>query len=75
GRGGFGFIILVLIIIGLLGAFAKVGFIAVLFSTILGLVLFSILVPLIIVLAIVGAIMRMFRPRRVRYRRRGPWWL
>src|SRR5215469_13313757 len=75
GRGGLGFIILVLIIIGLLGAFAKVGFIAVFFSTILGLVLFSILVPLIIVLAIVGAIVRMFRPRRVRYRRRGPWWL
>ncbi len=69
---GFGFILLVLIIIGLLGAFAHVGFI----GTILGLVLFSILVPIIIVLAILGAIVRMFRPRRVRYRywRRGPWW-
>ncbi len=74
GRGGFGFIILMLIIIGLLGAFAKVGFIAVIFSTIAGLVLFSILVPLIIVLVILGAIVRMFRPRRVRYWRRGPWW-
>jgi hypothetical protein len=74
GRGGFGFIILVLIIIGLLGAFAKVGFIAVIFSTIVGFVLVSILVPLIVALVILGAIVRMFRPRRVRYWRRGPWW-
>ena len=70
---GFGFIILVLIIIGLFGGLFHGG-LAFIFSTIFGLVMFAILLPLIVVLIILASIMRMFRPRRVRYWRRGPWW-
>lgn len=77
----FAFIICILICIGLLQLFFVHGGIFVglatgLFGTLITLVFFALLVPLIIVFVILGAVMRMLRPRRMRYRywRRGPWW-
>lgn len=68
----FAFILCILLCIGLFQLLFATG----LLGTLLTLVLFALLVPLIIVFVIFGAVMRMLRPRRIRYRywRRGPWW-
>jgi hypothetical protein len=74
----FGFIILILLGIGLLQGIIHMGSLAAIFggiaSAFIGLLLFAIFVPLIIVFVILGIIVRMFRPRRAWYWRRGPWW-
>lgn len=74
----FGFIILILIGVGLLNAiFAHagpmIGF-GDIFGTIIGILLFVIVVPLIVLFVLLSIIFRMLRPRRFRYWRRGPWW-
>jgi hypothetical protein len=75
----FAYIILVLIGVGFLMTIfghmgAMIGFFGGVLGTIILLMLFVILVPLLILFVIFGVIFRMFRPRRVRYWRRGPWW-
>jgi hypothetical protein len=77
----FAFILLILLGIGLfqllfLNGGIFVGFATGLLGTLITLVFFALLVPLIVVFVIFGAVMRMLRPRRMRYRywRRGPWW-
>ncbi len=74
-----GFILLILIGIGLLNAIfthsgAMIGFFGDIFGTIIGILFFVIIVPLIMILVLLGIVLRMFRPRRARYWRRGPWW-
>lgn len=74
-----GFILLILIGIGLLNTIfthsgAMIGFFGDIFGTIIGILFFVIIVPLIMILVLLGIILRMFRPRRARYWRRGPWW-
>lgn len=72
----FGFILLILIGIGLLNAvFTSSGFFGDIFGTIIGVLFFVIIVPLIMIFVLLGIVLRMFRPRRTRYWRRGPWWL
>jgi hypothetical protein len=75
----FAFIILILLGVGFLMAIlGSMGpateFIGSVFGAIILLLLFVILVPLLILFVIFGVILRMFRPRRARYRRRGSWW-
>ena len=69
----FAFILCILLCIGLFQLLFLHGEILVGLAT--GL-LIALLVPLIIVFVILGAVMRILRPRRMRYRywRRGPWW-
>jgi len=70
----FGFIILILLIIAMLQGMLHGGLLLGFAGGILLLTLSIILVPLVLLLVILGIIMRMFRPRRVRYWRRRPWW-
>ncbi len=75
----FAFIILVLLGVGFLMAIfgsmgSMMGLMGDVFGTIILVILFVIMVPLLILFVIFGVILRMFRPRRVRYWRRGPWW-
>jgi len=70
----FGFIILILLIIAMLQGMLHGGLLLGFAGGILLLTLSIILVPLVLLLVILGIIMRMFRPRRVRYWRHRPWW-
>lgn len=75
----FAFIILVLLGVGFLMAIfgamgPMMGFMGDVFGTIILVILFILMVPLLILFVIFGVIFRMFRPRRMRYWRRGPWW-
>ena len=68
----FAFIILILLSVGILMAISgSLGPVLGLIAVIIGII---ILAPLLILLVIFGVIFRMFRPRRARYRRRGPRW-
>jgi hypothetical protein len=75
----FAFIILVLLgvaflmaILGNMGSF--IGIAGGIIGAIIVFLLFVIMIPILILFVIFGVIFRMFRPRRVRYWRRGPWW-
>jgi hypothetical protein len=75
----FALIILVLLGVGFLMSIFGVmgsmtGMMGDIFGAILLVILFVIMVPLLILFVIFGVIFRMFRPRRTRYWRRGPWW-
>ena len=75
----FAFILLILLGVGFLMAMLgsagpMMGMMGDVFGTIILVILFIIMVPIFILFVIFGVIFRMFRPRRVRYRRRGPWW-
>ena len=75
----FAFIILVLLGVTFLMAMfgtmgSMMGMMGEIFGTIILVILFVIMVPLLILFVIFGVIFRMFRPRRARYWRRGPWW-
>lgn len=75
----FAFIILVLLGVGFLMAIfgasgSMMGFMGDVFGSIFLVILFILMVPLLILFVIFGVIFRMFRPRRFRYWRRGPWW-
>ncbi len=72
----FAFILLILLGVGFL--MAMLGSAGPMMGDVLGtimlVILFIIMVPIFILFVIFGVIFRMFRPRRVRYWRRGPWW-
>ena len=75
----FAFIILILLGVAFLMAIfgsmgSMMGVIGGAIGAIILVTLFIILVPLLILFVIFGVIFRMFRPRRARYRRRGPRW-
>ena len=75
----FAIILLVLLSVGFLTAMLgsagpMMGMMGDVFGTIMLVILFIIMVPIFILFVIFGVIFRMFRPRRVRYWRRGPWW-
>ena len=75
----FAFILLILLGVGFLMAMLgsagpMMGMMGDVFGTIILVILFIIMVPIFILFVIFGVIFRMFRPRRVRYWRRGPWW-
>jgi hypothetical protein len=70
--GRFAFIILILL--GVTFLMALFGTMGEFFAPIILGLLFVIMVPLLILFVIFGIIFRMFRPRRARYWRRGPWW-
>lgn len=75
----FAVILIVLLGVGFLTAMIgstgpMMGFMGDVFGTIMLVILFVIMVPIFILFVIFGVIFRMFRPRRARYWRRGPWW-